>query len=150
MSISTASMIGRLKAIRNSLGLTQKEFAERIGVAYGSVFRMEQGKNTVTDKTIKLICDNLGVNEKYLRFGEGRMFVDTRLDGIDAKKDMFRQFALTFNLSAEQQRQLAVLADFPLDAADIYSESKDTAKRNVARLLKAIDKGSVGRVVNAE
>ena len=150
MSISTASMIGRLKAIRKSLGLTQKEFAARVGLGYGVIRDNEQGIKAITDNTIKLICDRLGVNERWLRFGEGRMFVDTRLDGIDAKKDMFRQFALTFNLSVEQQRHVAEYVSFPLDAADIYSESKDTAKRNVARLLKAIDKGSVGRVVNTE
>ena len=69
---------------------------------------------------------------------------------VDARRDAFELFARTFNLTAEQQRQVAAIAAFPLDAADIYSESKDTAKRNVARLLKAIDKGSVGRVVNTE
>ncbi len=72
MSISTASMIGRLKAIRNSLGLTQKEFAERIGIGHSLCKQMEAGMKDVTNRTICLIRDNLGVNERSLRFGEGR------------------------------------------------------------------------------
>ena len=148
MKASEMTILSRFKTIRRELGLTQRSFADRIGVAYAVVRDTEQGKCNVSDRTVYKIRDNLGVDERWLRFGEGNMFREDRQVDVDERQSLFKQFARAFNLTAEQQRHVAEYVSFPLDAVDIYSESKDTAKRNVARLLKAIDKGSVGRVIN--
>ena len=136
--------IGRLKAIRRELDMNQADFANGAGLSYGFYTQLEQGIKNITDKTIRKICGAYSVNEKWLRNGEGRMFVDTRLDA-------FEQFAAAFNLSTAQQRQVADIIQFPLDRLGAPSnDSLLTAKRNVARLVKAIDHGSIGRVMSVE
>jgi transcriptional regulator with XRE-family HTH domain len=64
----------RLIALRKALKLTQGEFAEQLGLKGTTLSMVEQGKNALTDKNIKLICMVFNVNEQWLRAGEGDMF----------------------------------------------------------------------------
>ena len=64
----------RIKALRKTLGLTQQNFAERIGVKRQTVAQYEIGRNIPTDMAINLICREFGVDETWLRTGEGEMF----------------------------------------------------------------------------
>mgnify|MGYP004634592667 CR=1 FL=1 len=68
-------MSERLKQLRKTLKLTQQEFADRIGIARGNIGAYEVGKNAPSDAVISLICREFNVNEKWLRSGEGEMFV---------------------------------------------------------------------------
>ena len=67
-------MINRLKEIRNSLGLTQTEFAKSVHLTPQSISMIESGKRPVTDRLIHNICTEFGVSEEWLRTGEGDMF----------------------------------------------------------------------------
>jgi transcriptional regulator with XRE-family HTH domain len=64
----------RIKILRKSLSLTQKEFAQNIYVStsFQTLIELEQKK--VIDRHIKLIVSAFGVNEVWLRTGEGEMF----------------------------------------------------------------------------
>jgi transcriptional regulator with XRE-family HTH domain len=64
----------RIKILRKSLNLTQKEFAQKIYVStsFQTLTELEQKK--VLDRHIKLIVSAFGVNEAWLRTGEGVMF----------------------------------------------------------------------------
>jgi transcriptional regulator with XRE-family HTH domain len=64
----------RILALRKSLELNQTEFAERLGMKRAALSMVELGKNTLTDKNIKLICMLFNVNEEWLRTGKGEMF----------------------------------------------------------------------------
>ena len=64
----------RIKALRKTLGLTQQNFAERIGVKRQTVAQYEIGRNIPTDMAINLICREFSVDETWLRTGEGEMF----------------------------------------------------------------------------
>lgn len=64
----------RIKELRKSLGLTQKKFADAIGVKQNTVAQYEIGRNPPTDTVITLICREFGVNEIWLREGIGDMF----------------------------------------------------------------------------
>ena len=137
------TIISRLKAIRKALGLTQREFAARTGLAYAVIRDNEQGLRSITDRTIRLICETCGVNERWFRFGDGSMFIDERLDDADRRRSIFDQFAAVFQLTPDKQVQLAALVGYDVDAADIYAQSKEStqvgkAKRNIARLIKAV------------
>ena len=149
MSTAESTMIGRLKLIRKELGLTQQEFAVKTDISYGFYIQLERGAKSITDRTIKRICDHINVSERWLRFGEGRMFADAHQDAADNRRDAFNFFVRVFNLTPDKQLQLATFAGYDVDAAEIYAQSNDTAKRNVARLVKAIDRGSVGRAITA-
>jgi len=67
-------MKDRIKEIRKSLGLTQQEFADKTGLKRNSVANYEIGRNNPIDPVIKSICREFGVNEMWLRTGEGEMF----------------------------------------------------------------------------
>lgn len=65
----------RIKTIRKTLGYNQKRFAEILGIAQTSVSYLEKKGATVTEQNIRSICNQFHVNERWLRFGEGEIFI---------------------------------------------------------------------------
>lgn len=65
----------RLKELRKKLGITQQEFADRIGIKRNSYANYETGRNTPIDAIVKSICREFNVNESWLRTGEGNLFL---------------------------------------------------------------------------
>ena len=73
----------RIKEVRKTLGLTLEEFGNKIGVTKTTISRIENGVNSVTNQMLISICREFGVNEEWLRSGEGDMFVPlTRSEAI--------------------------------------------------------------------
>lgn len=73
----------RIKEVRKTLGLTLEEFGNKIGVTKTTISRIENGVNSVTNQMLISICREFGVNEEWLRTGEGEMFVPlTRSEAI--------------------------------------------------------------------
>lgn len=70
----------RLKELRNTLELTQQEFADRIGTTRNAVGNYETGNRKPLDTVIKSICREFNVNEEWLRTGQGKMFVEISED----------------------------------------------------------------------
>ena len=73
-------MNDRIKEVRTVLGLSQQEFADRIGIKRGAVANYEVGRNERIDAVISLICREFNVSERWLRTGEGDMFVQISRD----------------------------------------------------------------------
>lgn len=65
----------RIKELRKALGLNQTEFGEKIGIKQGSVAGYESGVRTPLDSVILSMCREFNVSEKWLRTGEGEMFL---------------------------------------------------------------------------
>ena len=57
----------RLKKLRKEKGLTQEQFAERIGIKRNSYTNYEIGRNVPIDAVIHAICREYGASEKWLR-----------------------------------------------------------------------------------
>ena len=75
----------RIKAIRKALGLTQQEFADRLGIQRSTIAQYETGRNNPIDAVVSLICREYNVDEVWLRTGIGEMFRPrTREDDIAA------------------------------------------------------------------
>ncbi len=64
-------MNNRIKEIRKTKKLSQEAFGEKLGITKSSVSLLESGKNNPSEQTIMLICKEFGVNEVWLRTGEG-------------------------------------------------------------------------------
>ena len=64
----------RIRALRHTLQLSQKEFARQIGLKQNAISYMERPGATVTEQNIRAICAQFGVREDWLRFGSGEMF----------------------------------------------------------------------------
>lgn len=87
-------MKSRIHAVRAQADLTMAEFAKRIGMTTSSISLFESGKATPSDRTVLSICREFGVNEHWLRTGEGEMFEQTRasvLDGLAAKYSLDKE-----------------------------------------------------------
>lgn len=112
----------RIKDLRKALGLTQQEFADRLGIKRGAVANYEIGRNTPIDSVIILLCREFRVSETWLRTGEGEMFqsVDREKEIAafvasvlgDPEKDFQRRFiSVLAQLSAEQWELMADFAE---------------------------------------
>ena len=66
----------RLKLVRERLGMTQKEFAEFLGVGIASVQRYEREERIPSGEFLKLLLDKFNININWLLTGEGSMFVN--------------------------------------------------------------------------
>jgi transcriptional regulator with XRE-family HTH domain len=64
----------RIILLRHSLNLTQIEFAKKILISNGFIACIELGKRKVNARLLRLIKITFGVNENWLRTGEGPMF----------------------------------------------------------------------------
>lgn len=85
----------RIKELRIALRLTQEDFGKVIGVQRAAVNKWEKGINGVADSMILSICREFGVNEHWLRTGEGEMFEQTRESVLD-------RLAAEYSLDKEQ------------------------------------------------
>lgn len=99
----------RIKMVRESLGLTMKDFGSRIGLTTAAISRIENGHNSTTDQTVLSICREYGVNETWLRTGEGAMFSQDRKTVIDRVAEEYK---------LDTRERAIVTAYLELDPAD--------------------------------
>ena len=64
----------RIKEVRKAKNLTQEAFASRIGLKQNTIAQIELARRIPSDQVILSICREFGVNENWLRNGEGEMF----------------------------------------------------------------------------
>lgn len=75
----------RIKQLRQSLKLTQKDFAKSLCVTRSTVATWETVENVISNRSIIDICREFNVNEKWLRTGQGTMFRNSTKDEKIAK-----------------------------------------------------------------
>lgn len=79
----------RIKYIRSDLGLSTREFGEKIGMSKSAVSAIETGKNNPSEQTIKLICSLYCVDYFWLTKGTGDPYIDDTdalIDSLAAEK----------------------------------------------------------------
>ena len=77
---------GRIREIRITLGKTQKEVAERAGMADSALRKYESGRQIPTIDTLHRIADALGVKMHSLISDERRLLMLSELDDDMANK----------------------------------------------------------------
>ncbi len=70
----------RIKLLRKELGLNQTDFGNRIGVKQSTITGYETGIRAPLDSVIISICREFDVNEEWLRYGKGEMFIELDRD----------------------------------------------------------------------
>lgn len=63
----------RIREIRKSISINMEKFGRIIGVSTQSVSKLESGINNPSKQTILAICREFGINEEWLRSGQGDM-----------------------------------------------------------------------------
>ena len=142
----------RLKELRKTLNLTQQEFAEKIGVKRNTIAQYESGRNAPIDAVITLICRTYGVNETWLRTGEGEMFVPRdRSDAIAQEvsrfmadhPDSFRERLISLLIRLDE-KQWEVLEQYARQLVDAHDREPTIEERVEAyrQELLAEEKGA--------
>ena len=122
----------RIKEIRQSNGLTQQEFADRIGIKRGTIANYELGRNEPIDAVIALICREFGVNESWLRYGTGDKNAETT-----QKQKLTRFFADVLATAPDDRSAfVAALDDLP---PEFWPLVVDLAKNIVQNIKKEED-----------
>ena len=111
----------RIRSIRKDLRISQKDFGAKIGLGQGAVSFMEQNGNTVIEQNIRLICETFGINEAWLRTGEGER------EAVSAASDPF--------LPLRQKHQLSFIEEQVLR---IYFKLDETAREAVCQYVQAV------------
>lgn len=96
----------RIAAVIQASGLTKTAFAERVKVSQQHISRLAKD-GTPSDRTILDICREFNVSERWLRTGEGEMFVQL------SREEEITKFAMEIirDPDSEFQRQaISVLA----------------------------------------
>lgn len=124
----TISTIGeRIKAVRNAAGLTQQEFADRLGISRSNIGNYESGSRYPIDAAVKLICEKFHVNEAWLRSG-----VDEMQSRMDIHEELTLRFAEVLRTCPDKRSALiaAILAQPP----EFFDLIADMAEDIVARI----------------
>ena len=88
-------MKDRIKKIRKDVHKTQQEFADSIGLSRNFIAQIETAaKENFSDRTIRDICRIYGVNETWLRTGNGDPYLKVEsttelLSRIEEEDDPF-------------------------------------------------------------
>ena len=102
----------RIKILRKEKCLSMEDFGAIIGMGKSAVSRIENGVNGTTDQTIRSICREFGVNEQWLRTGEGEMFEQTRASVLD-------RLSTEYDLSREQRSVIEAFLDLDPQERDV-------------------------------
>lgn len=117
----------RLRMVREALGYTQTEFAERLKLTRNFISLVETGQRILSDRSINDVCREFNVREQWLRTGEGEMFVP-----LDREDELARFFGQIITAGEEDTRYRIIHA---LSRMDMSAwETLDDALR---KLLEA-------------
>ena len=111
----------RIAEIRKAAGMTQEEFAAKIGLSRNFIWMIEKGDRTPSDRTIADICREFGISEHWLRTGEGEMQIQMSEDDeltqifteIGASDDELAKAAIRmyWHLSEKEKAVIHKMAD---------------------------------------
>ena len=118
------SVASRVKELRKHLGLTQQEFADRLGVKRSAVANWDLDRSDPSDAMIALICREFNVREAWLRSGDGEMF---------ARRSEDEERALFFGSLAKENASPEVLAFI-----DALRKTPESAMQTVFRFVSDV------------
>jgi len=76
--------------------MSQTEFAKAIFISNGYIAELEKANRNVNDRIIHLISLTFGVNEAWLKNGEGNMFFTTPSEKLQRLTSLFNELPPKF------------------------------------------------------
>ena len=102
----------RIENLIKQLGITKTKFAEKLSVSQPYISKIIISGYVPSDRLIEDICEKFNANEKWLRTGEGEMFIrKTRSETIaDFMVDMLNEEEPSY-----KRRLIVALAELSTD-----------------------------------
>lgn len=104
----------RIKAVREALNLSQREFGEKLGVSRDVIGNIEYGRVPPKKLLLQHMCQLYKVNAHWLETGEGKMFDELQKSEsrFDEVLSIFKSLKPEFqDCALEQIKKLAELQD---------------------------------------
>ena len=119
-------MLKRLRYVIKASGLSQNRFAEKIGTTGSVLCRILGGKRGLADGMIARIVARVGVNEHWLRTGEGEPFAtpESPVAALSERDALERYILGVVAEMSEEHREIflalarKVAEQYPRKAAD--------------------------------
>ena len=92
----TETIGDRVRKLRKSHALTQKEFGDSLSLAHSSICLLEKDKLGRIDRTITAICKEYGISKDWLLTGYGTMYIEEDLTIIPQLANEFRKVPSLF------------------------------------------------------
>lgn len=87
-------MYKRIKKIRQVLGLSQREFGEKLGVSRDVISNIEYNRVEPKEVFIKHLCKTYNVNREWIEFDQGEMFTEhIPYRKIDEAVNLFKELS---------------------------------------------------------
>lgn len=96
----------RLKELRKYLNLSQKAFAEKLGITDSGLSNLESGKRNLTEQMILSVCREFNVNRAWLVEGVGDMFTNLPETILD-------ELALQYELTDDEKNLVSDFCQLP-------------------------------------
>ena len=100
----------KIKLIRETLNLSQREFGKKIGVSRDVISNIEYSRVQPKELLLQHICECYGVNEEWLKNGKGEMFKSDPVEEgkLDKALKIFKSLQPEFQDYALEQIQKLV------------------------------------------
>jgi transcriptional regulator with XRE-family HTH domain len=115
----------RLKRLRKELKLRQGEFARRIDLSQSMLSGIENGNEILSDRNMKLICLEFGVNLEWLQHGgDGPIFKSQELTSDE--KELLETYD---KLISETQKEVRDYANEKLELQELREKAGGEASK---------------------
>lgn len=97
-------MVNRIKTVRETLKLSQREFGEKLGVSRDVISNIEYGRVQPKELLLNHMCQLYNINEAWLKTGEGEMFkTSEEISKADEALNLFKSLRPEFQDYALEQ-----------------------------------------------
>ena len=97
----------RIKAVRETVGLTQRVFAERIGISGPAVAKIETNERNPSEQTLRMICSEFGISRAWLEDGIEPMYA------VSSDNDIEIITRAMEGTSEDKKKLIRLLAEMP-------------------------------------
>lgn len=159
--INLTDIRDRIRYLREEiLKIKQSDMSLRLGLKQGSLSDIERKKTkTVTDRVINDICREYSVNESWLRYGQGEIFVQPETFSLDeyAKSknltplelDIIKGYIeLDSNIRQSLMSHFKAIFDKHAEIAATKEDYINREVENYRRELEAEQKGEISSVLH--
>lgn len=115
----------RVRELRKHLGLSQNEFAQKIGVTRSVIKNIELGSVEMKEYVVKLISSAFNVNEEWLYAGVGEMFAKS-------KKSILDELVTAHGLNEREKAIVTAFLDLTPDGRAAVIDYIEKASNNLA------------------